>query len=71
MKPLLILNRPELDTWINNQRRMGCDLVSVKGKPPKGSTYSDGEPITKLVNIAWKNVQTGETMEIVYYSWEL
>jgi hypothetical protein len=40
--------------------------VAIKGKAPEGSTYSDGEPIKRLVNIAWKDCVTGETMFIKY-----
>ena len=63
---LKIANKIQLDTWMNERRRMGRDLVSIKGQPPKGATYSDGDPIERPVNVAWKDTMTGEIFAIEY-----
>ena len=63
---LTIANKTQLDAWMNERRRMGRDLVSVKGQPPAGATYSDGCPIERPVNLAWKDTTTGEIFAIEY-----
>ena len=60
-----IKNKEELDKWFNIRRRLGRDCVSVKGKV-EGATYPDGEPITHLINIGWKDCVTGEIINIEY-----
>lgn len=42
------------------------DCISIKGKPPKGATYLDGDLIERDVNIAWKCLDTGEVVDIIY-----
>lgn len=42
------------------------DVFSIKGAPPEGATYSDGELITRPVNIAWRDGTTGEVFAIEY-----
>ena len=61
---LTISNEAELSSWL--QTKVGRDLVSIKGPPPPGATYSDGELITRPVNVAWRDVATGETFPIEY-----
>lgn len=63
---LKISNKPALDKWLNERRQMGRDLLSVKGNAPCGSTYSDGTLIERPVNVAWKDVTTGELFAIEY-----
>lgn len=63
---LKISNKPALDRWLNERRQMGRDLASVKGYAPLGATYSDGTLIEMPVNIAWKDVTTGELFTIEY-----
>jgi hypothetical protein len=29
-------------------------------------TYEDGEPVLRPVNVAWRNVHTGDTIDIIY-----
>ena len=63
---LTITNKPALDDWMNERRKMGRDLKSIKGNPPTGATYSDGDPIERPVNVAWQDVKTGELFAIEY-----
>ena len=60
-----ILNKVELDEWGNQARKKGQDLVAIKGVI-KGATYDDGLPVTRPMNTAWRNVQTGEVFAIRY-----
>lgn len=55
-----IKNNAELSKWMNERMRLGRDMRSIKGPPPPGSTYSDGEPIIHPVNVAWEDTATGE-----------
>lgn len=64
--PLKIRNKETLDRWMNNCRRMGRDIVAIKGLAPDGATYSDGDTIERPVNVAWQCVQTGEIVGIEY-----
>ena len=64
---LTIANNEQLDAWLNERRMMGRDVFSIKGTPPEGATYSDGELIIMPVNIAW---QDGTTMEIFTIEYE-
>lgn len=61
---LEILNSVELDLWMS--QHFGNHLVGVKGKPPEGATYSDGNLIERDVNVAWKCLDTGEIIDIIY-----
>lgn len=63
---LTIANKETLDAWLNERRKMGRDVFSIKGTPPEGATYSDGELITRPVNIAWRDGTTGEVFAIEY-----
>lgn len=59
---LILLNGEQLRVWAK-----GRDfLYAVKGKAPKGATYSDGTPIVGEINIAWKDADTGEQFDLVY-----
>ena len=64
MKPV-ISNRVQLDKWLDERRRMGRDVVSQKGSPPDGSTFSDGSPMSSI-NIAWQDTATKEIFAIEY-----
>jgi hypothetical protein len=59
-----ITNTEELDRWMNERRRMGRDVFAIKGPPPEGATYEDGTPITRPVNIAWRDGTSGEVVTI-------
>lgn len=61
-----IANRIELRQWFGERRRLNHDVTAIKGLPPKGATYEDGEIITGLVNVGWKDVMTGEVFSIKY-----
>jgi hypothetical protein len=63
---LKISNKMSLDKWLNERRQMGHDLESLKGPAPAGSAYSDGALIEQPVNIAWKDIMTGELFAIDY-----
>lgn len=54
-----ILNRKEFGEWADERRKLGRDIVSIKGWVP-GQFYSDGEPVTRPMNVGWKDAVTGE-----------
>jgi hypothetical protein len=54
-----ILNRKAFSDWANERRQLGHDLAAIKGFVP-GQFYSDGEPVTRPMNVGWKDVVTGE-----------
>jgi hypothetical protein len=61
-----ILNKPELDLWLDQARILGHDCLAIKGPALDGMTYEDGEPVLRPVNVAWRNVHTGDTIDIIY-----
>lgn len=61
-----IQNEEELGIFFNDAISCGHAVLAIKGNPPKGAMYSDGELIKRPVNIAWVNQTTGERVEIVY-----
>ena len=63
---MTIANNDQLTAWLNERRKMGRDVFSIKGYPPKGATYDNGEPISRPVNIAWQDNTTGEVFAIEY-----
>jgi hypothetical protein len=66
MARLKMLNAMEVEFWLHERRRMGRDTFSIKGQPPIGATYSDGDPIINPINIAWVDSETGERINCVY-----
>jgi hypothetical protein len=64
MTELTMINSAEIDTWM--WERKEHYLFSVKGPPPSGATYSDGDPIINPINIAWVDSETGERIDCVY-----
>lgn len=63
---LEIKNRDALRAFFEKARKANQDCYSIKGKPPKGATYGDGDPIINDVNVAWQNVDTLEIFQIEY-----
>ena len=63
---LTITKKEQLDRWLNERRSLSHDVFSIKGVAPKGATYSDGDPITRPINIAWQDGATGEVFVIEY-----
>lgn len=61
-----IENKKEIDDFMNFARQAGHNISSVKGAAPDGAMYSDGELISRVVNVAWKNDFTGESININY-----
>jgi len=61
---LIIRNKAEVDAFFLKNHERG--LVSLKGSAPKGATYSDGELITRPINVAWECPKTGERVAIRY-----
>ena len=59
---LTVLNKEQLDEWFNEHP----NAISIKGDPPFGSTYSNGEPITSKVNVAWECCDTGDYVRVLY-----
>lgn len=43
---LEIANRRDLHRWLGERHELGHDFTAIKGPPPKGATYEDGELIT-------------------------
>ena len=64
---LKMKNKDAVNNWIAERGRLGREVVSIKGKPPEGATYSDGDPIERDVNIAWQDTTTGEVINIEYF----
>jgi hypothetical protein len=63
---LTIENTEQLNKWLDERRKMERDVFSIKGEPPEGATYEDGELITRPVNIAWQDGFSGEIFPIKY-----
>ena len=63
---LKIANNSQLDAWMHERIKAGRTLHAIKGDAPPGSTYSDGSPIVRPVNVAWQDGDTGETFWIEY-----
>ena len=63
---LEIKNRDALRAFFERARMANQDCHSIKGKPPKGATYDDGDPIINDVSVAWMNMSTGEIFQIEY-----
>lgn len=59
-----IKNKDRLDKWLWDHRHSG--LRSVKGPPPTGATYFDGELIKRPMNVAWVDIVTGERFDMEY-----
>ena len=66
---LTITNDDQLTRWMGERRRKhgdNLDLRAIKGPAPEGACYNDGTPIKLPVNIAWKDMGTGEVFAIEY-----
>lgn len=63
---LTIANNAHLDAWLSERIRAGRTVHAIKGDAPPGSTYSDGQPIVRPVNVAWRDGETGEIFWIEY-----
>lgn len=61
-----VSNKEALDNWMQERMQMGRDLIAIKGDPPQEASYSDGEIIKNPINIAWKDIKTGEVFGIEY-----
>lgn|GEM_PF-6963758 len=62
---IVIANKPALDAWLHKRRLSGLTCCGIKGPPPEGMTYTDGDPVIRPVNIAWVD-ETGERIDIIY-----
>ena len=67
---LTVKNQIELTDWMNSRRELGHDMMAIKGSPPVGATYDDGELIVRPVNIKWRDITSGEVFDIDYYDKE-
>lgn len=63
---LTITNDEQLSAWMNERMKIGRGMRAIKGPPPDGATYDDGDPIVNPVNIAWEDMETGEVFDIEY-----
>ena len=61
-----ILNKAEVDVFLNDVYINRHSAIAIKGPPPMGMKYSDGTFVVNDVNVAWKCVETGETCKIHY-----
>jgi hypothetical protein len=61
---LTIANNAQIDQWFREHNHN--TLVGIKGPAPAGSTYSDGTPIVRPVNVGWLDTVTGEECPIEY-----
>lgn len=63
---LITTNKLQVDIWMQERFQLGHDLIAIKGTAPCGSTYSDGDLILQPINVAWKDMVTGEVLHIEY-----
>ena len=63
---LRIANNAHLDAWLSERMRAGRTVHAIKGDTPPGSTYSDGQPIVRTVNVVWQDGETGGIFWIEY-----
>lgn len=61
-----IANKAEIDAFILHSVAQNQNTSAIKGNPPPGARYSDGELITRPVNVAWVNDVTGEQIDVIY-----
>lgn len=61
-----IANKAEIDAFILHSVAQNQNTSTIKGNPPPGARYSDGELITRPVNVAWVNDVTGEQIDVIY-----
>ena len=61
---LKMLNLEEINAFIREKGEH--KLITVKGPPPSGATYSDGILITRHVAVAWIDSITGEKIDVIY-----
>lgn len=61
-----IRNNEEVNNFFHSAQLAGHNVISVKGTPPRGAMYFDGDLIEHPVNIAWVNQTTGERINIEY-----
>ena len=66
MKNYIIKNQAEISEFMSAAQTNGHVLFAVKGAPPVGAEYSDGDLIVNPVNVAWLNKTTCESIEIQY-----
>ena len=67
---LTVKNQMELTAWIQRRMALGHDMMAIKGTPPIGATYADGELIVRPVNIRWRDITSEEVFDIDYYDKE-
>lgn len=61
-----IANKAEIDAFILHSVAQNQNTSAIKGDPPPGARYSDGELITRPVNVSWVNNSTGERIDVIY-----
>jgi hypothetical protein len=59
-----IVNNDELSDFFHRNRNNSC--YSVKGIPPAGMTYSDGDLVEGDINVAWVCKETAERIDLTY-----
>jgi hypothetical protein len=65
-KILKIRNKSDVDDFFRRHMLLKHNLVSIPGKAPEGSTYNDGDLITRPVAIAWACCETKDRVEVIY-----
>lgn len=60
-----IKNKEQLDNWMAGCMSRDEDVYAIKGFPPVGACYEDGEFITNDVNIGWVS-SSGDKFYIEY-----
>lgn len=61
-----MINKPEVDAFLNKVREAGHSAKSIQGPPPRGLKYDNGDTVFRDVNIAWVDTTTGERCKVVY-----
>lgn len=61
-----VQNSVEVNTFILRAVADNQSVSAIKGPPPMGAKYSDGELIKRPVNIGFKNDVTLECVDVIY-----
>lgn len=52
-------NQKEVDKFFEYARENNLQCYAIKGEPPKGAKYEDGDLVTRNINIGWEMSYTG------------
>ena len=61
-----IMNSEQINEFCWSVTQAGHVATAIKGDPPVGMKYSDGETVYNPVNIGWECKETGESIDVIY-----